>query len=90
MIKVFSSGDLARESIKLETSGRIYNRNVTFNDYNILNQNSTLSSAAVYLFDLTTGGIKFAAARAMLSFKVKTNGDRRFCCGHFAEDTTKS
>ena len=89
MIKVFSSGDLARESIKLETSGRIYNRNVTFNDYNILSQNSTLSSAAVSLFDLTTGGIKFAAARAMLSFKVKTNGDRRFLLRTFAEDGTK-
>ena len=48
-----------------------------------------MSSAAVSLFDLTTGGIKFAAARAMLSFKVKTNGDRRFLLRTFAEDTTK-
>jgi len=89
MIKVFSSGDLARESVKLSTSGRIYNRNVTFNDYNILNQNSTLSTSAASLFDLTTGGIKFSAPRAMMSFKVKTNGDRRFLLRTFAEDRTK-
>lgn len=89
MQRVFTSGDLARESVKLQTSGRIYNRSITFNDVNVLNQNSTVSTSAATLFDLTNGGIKFLNTRSMLSFKVKTNGDRRFLLRTFAEDTTK-
>lgn len=89
MQRVFTSGDLAKESMKLQTSGRIYNRNITFNDTNILNQNSTVSTSAATLFDLTTGGIKFLNQRSMLSFKVKTNGDRRFLLRTFADNYAK-
>lgn len=89
MQRVFTSGDLSKDSVKLQTSGRVYNQKVTFNDANVLNSNSTVSTAAVSAFDLTTGGIKFLTSRAMLSFKVKTNGDRRFLLRTFVENTLK-
>lgn len=86
---VYSSGNLTKESIKLATSGRVWNPNITFNDANIINQNSTISTSALQLFDLTNAGIKFLNQRSMLSFKVKTNGDRRFLLRTFAEDSAK-
>ena len=86
---VFSSGDLARESMKLQNSGRIWNPTITFNDANTLNSNSTISTTAASTFDLTNAGIKFLGSRAMLSFKVKTNGDRRFLLRTFVENKTK-
>lgn len=89
MQRVFTSGDLAKESMKLQTSGRVYNQKITFNDANVLNSNSTVSTAAVSAFDLTSGGIKFLTSRAMLSFKLKTNGDRRFLLRTFVENTQK-
>lgn len=87
--KVFDSGNLAKESVKLQTSARIYNPVITFNDMGVANTNSTVSTAAVTAFDLTKGGIKFLTSRSMLSFKLKTNGDRRFLLRTFAEDTSK-
>lgn len=89
MQRVYSSGDLARESIKLATSGKVWNPNITFNDANVLNFNSTISTSAPQLFDLTNAGIKFLNQRSMLSFKVKTNGDRRFLLRTFADDYAK-
>lgn len=89
MQKVFGSGDLAKESIKLSTSGRIWNPIITFNDANVLNSNSTLSSAIASTFDLTNAGIKFLGSRAMLSFKMKTNGDRRFLLRTHVENPQK-
>jgi hypothetical protein len=89
MFKVYDSGYLPREVVKLQTSGRLWSRSVTFNDTGVTGINTSLSTASLPLFDLTTGGIKLAQNRAMLSFKIKCNGDRRFLLRTFVENAAK-
>ena len=90
MQRVFSSGDLTKQSLKLSSSGRVYNPVITFNDKNVANQNSTLSSASFAGFDVTNGGLKLTNTRSMISLKVKANRDRKFLLRTFAEDASKA